>query len=177
MSGQINLQTLLIQTCENLDTDKEAARERDMEKTRERFTQRDVLRHIKKLDSTIKKVDKLRKLRDQISCLISLEGETLSLLNRRTTRMYKQVKKTSTVELKECAICLYEFTEDEKDLSFGSCRHLFHSDCIEEWRKIKETCPYCRGEMANTSTVSAHDFLVFQTLCQFGKEEQVNHTE
>ena len=148
-----------------------------MVKTRERFTQRDVLRHVKKLTSTANKVERLRKLRDQLSCLISLEGETLALLNRRTDRMYEQVKKSSTVELKECAICLYAFTEDEKDLSFGSCGHLFHSDCIEEWRKIKETCPYCRGEMPYTSTVSAHDFLVVQTLSQFGKEEQVNNKE
>ena len=175
MSGQITSQSLLIQTLENLKTEKEAARQKEMEKTRPSYTQRDVLRHVRKLHSTVKKVDKLRKLQEQISSLLCLEGETLAHLNRKTTRMYEEVKKSSTVELTECAICLAAFTDGEKELSLGSCRHLFHTDCLEEWRNIKKTCPCCRGDMTNPSTVSAYDFLLVQTLCQFAKEEQVNH--
>lgn len=41
----------------------------------------------------------------------------------------------------ECSICLSEVASDRSVLP---CGHSFHSECIGEWFKHKESCPNCR---------------------------------
>ncbi|EFP89132.2 uncharacterized protein PGTG_14973 [Puccinia graminis f. sp. tritici CRL 75-36-700-3] len=31
-------------------------------------------------------------------------------------------------------------------MNWPSCDHLFHQDCVGEWRNRNETCPLCRGK-------------------------------
>lgn len=44
----------------------------------------------------------------------------------------------------DCAICLAEFQEREWVKEIPSCRHVFHSDCIDKWLSSHVTCPLCR---------------------------------
>ena len=45
-----------------------------------------------------------------------------------------------------CSICLEEdnLTVSRKPITVFGCGHMFHVDCISEWRKRSLTCPTCR---------------------------------
>lgn len=43
-----------------------------------------------------------------------------------------------------CPICLSEFNPNETLRCIPYCQHFFHTDCIDEWLRIKPTCPLCR---------------------------------
>lgn len=43
-----------------------------------------------------------------------------------------------------CPICLSEFYPKETLRCIPECQHCFHSDCIDEWLRIKGSCPLCR---------------------------------
>jgi hypothetical protein len=45
-------------------------------------------------------------------------------------------------ENKECVICLTNMTTDSMQRTV--CNHTFHSKCLKEWTKRKNTCPCCR---------------------------------
>ena len=49
---------------------------------------------------------------------------------------------------KECAICFVEFEQDAQ-ITPLSCdiKHYFHTECIEQWIKVKNECPLCRAEI------------------------------
>nr|XP_043619204.1 putative RING-H2 finger protein ATL21A [Erigeron canadensis] len=44
-----------------------------------------------------------------------------------------------------CSICLSEYDVKEIVRCIPECRHCFHADCIDEWLKMKGTCPVCRN--------------------------------
>uniref|UniRef100_A0A915EVV6 RING-type domain-containing protein n=1 Tax=Ditylenchus dipsaci TaxID=166011 RepID=A0A915EVV6_9BILA len=46
---------------------------------------------------------------------------------------------------KECIICHQQnILENYKELR---CSHTFHKNCIDEWLRVKPTCPLCRSEV------------------------------
>lgn len=46
--------------------------------------------------------------------------------------------------MSQCAICLNEVRSTRTNIPLR-CGHMFHSNCLEEWRnKGKNTCPVCR---------------------------------
>lgn len=45
-----------------------------------------------------------------------------------------------------CSICISDLTVGE-DVRGLRCRHLFHSECIEEWMRFKSLCPNCNQAM------------------------------
>ncbi|WMV17422.1 hypothetical protein MTR67_010807 [Solanum verrucosum] len=49
-------------------------------------------------------------------------------------------------EESECAICLSEFQVGEKAKEM-SCKHRYHSNCINQWLEIHRSCPVCRYKM------------------------------
>ncbi|KAJ8439519.1 hypothetical protein Cgig2_007036 [Carnegiea gigantea] len=58
---------------------------------------------------------------------------------------YKEI-----VGLKEpfdCAVCLCEFSEQDKLRLLPLCSHAFHIDCIDTWLLSNSTCPLCRGAL------------------------------
>ncbi|XP_074309837.1 RING-H2 finger protein ATL46-like [Silene latifolia] len=58
---------------------------------------------------------------------------------------YKEI-----VGLKEpfdCAVCLCEFSEQDKLRLLPLCSHAFHIDCIDTWLLSNSTCPLCRGSL------------------------------
>jgi ankyrin repeat protein len=46
-----------------------------------------------------------------------------------------------------CPIC----REENSDTFLIPCSHWFHHGCIDTWRKIKNTCPYCRESIISRS--------------------------
>ncbi|KAJ8569821.1 hypothetical protein K7X08_006398 [Anisodus acutangulus] len=57
--------------------------------------------------------------------------------------LYKEI-----VGLKEpfdCAVCLCEFSEEDKLRLLPLCSHAFHISCIDTWLFSNSTCPLCRG--------------------------------
>ncbi|KAF5772569.1 putative transcription factor C2H2 family [Helianthus annuus] len=44
----------------------------------------------------------------------------------------------------ECAICLYEFEDDNVLRLLTKCYHVFHQECIDLWLESHKTCPFCR---------------------------------
>ncbi|GAB4839829.1 hypothetical protein Ancab_020539 [Ancistrocladus abbreviatus] len=47
----------------------------------------------------------------------------------------------------DCAVCLCEFTEQDKLRLLPLCSHAFHIDCIDTWLLSNSTCPLCRGAL------------------------------
>lgn len=45
-----------------------------------------------------------------------------------------------------CAICLSDFEDGEKVKELN-CEHRFHIACIDDWLKIKGSCPLCRENL------------------------------
>ncbi|XP_068642377.1 RING-H2 finger protein ATL46-like [Aristolochia californica] len=59
--------------------------------------------------------------------------------------LYKEI-----VGLKEpfdCAVCLCEFSEEDKLRLLPICSHAFHLHCIDTWLLSNSTCPLCRGTL------------------------------
>ena len=48
-------------------------------------------------------------------------------------------------ENNECVICLTNITADS--MKRTECNHTFHSKCLKEWTKRKNTCPCCRKNL------------------------------
>ena len=48
--------------------------------------------------------------------------------------------------LEECLICMEDFKEGEDYVTPLACdaRHMYHSNCIEEWLKNDNCCPFCK---------------------------------
>ncbi|KAL5552931.1 hypothetical protein UlMin_040332 [Ulmus minor] len=47
----------------------------------------------------------------------------------------------------DCAVCLCEFSEQDKLRLLPLCSHAFHMDCIDTWLLSNSTCPLCRGTL------------------------------
>ncbi|KDP25403.1 hypothetical protein JCGZ_20559 [Jatropha curcas] len=44
-----------------------------------------------------------------------------------------------------CAVCLYEFEDQDEIRQLTNCRHIFHRSCLDRWVGYdQKTCPLCR---------------------------------
>jgi|UniRef100_A0A2N9FWN9 RING-H2 zinc finger protein RHA1 len=44
-----------------------------------------------------------------------------------------------------CAVCLYEFEQNDEIRRLPNCRHIFHRGCLDRWMGYEQkTCPLCR---------------------------------
>lgn len=44
-----------------------------------------------------------------------------------------------------CSICLTDIKNKDEYINNECCNNTFHNKCLEEWYKMKETCPLCRS--------------------------------
>ncbi|KAB1212192.1 RING-H2 finger protein ATL46 [Morella rubra] len=51
----------------------------------------------------------------------------------------------------DCAVCLCEFSEQDKLRLLPTCSHAFHIDCIDTWLLSNSTCPLCRRTLLGSS--------------------------
>ncbi|CAN6828673.1 unnamed protein product, partial [Brassica oleracea] len=47
-----------------------------------------------------------------------------------------------------CAVCLYDFENDDEIRRLTNCRHIFHKGCLDRWIMdySQMTCPLCRTQ-------------------------------
>lgn len=53
------------------------------------------------------------------------------------------IKWNDRISVKKCDICLEDYNSSD-DVEFTECFHVFHSTCIQEWYKVKKSCPTCK---------------------------------
>lgn len=51
-----------------------------------------------------------------------------------------------------CCICLGEYVENEDVRELPCCNHLFHSECVDKWLKLKARCPLCQSRLVGVLT-------------------------
>lgn len=59
--------------------------------------------------------------------------------------LYKEI--VGAKEPFDCAVCLCEFSDDDKLRLLPICGHAFHLNCIDTWLLSNSTCPLCRGAL------------------------------
>ncbi|XVF40772.1 hypothetical protein PTKIN_Ptkin01aG0142500 [Pterospermum kingtungense] len=47
----------------------------------------------------------------------------------------------------ECCICLGVFEDGEKVKVLPSCKHSYHSECVDRWLSAESSCPLCRASL------------------------------
>lgn len=52
----------------------------------------------------------------------------------------------------ECVICQEELLVSE-GIKVLDCGHSFHKECIDKWRSMKNSCPSCRNNIDETSSL------------------------
>ena len=63
------------------------------------------------------------------------------------------------IENTECPIC-YNIIEDN-NLCITNCDHYFCLECLNEWIKINNNCPTCRGEIISYKNNNETNRLIF----------------
>ena len=51
-----------------------------------------------------------------------------------------------------CSICLCDY-EDQEELRRLPCDHYFHKECVDEWLKLKRTCPLCKRDITESISI------------------------
>lgn len=61
----------------------------------------------------------------------------------------------------ECCICLGVFEDGEKVKILPSCRHCYHSECVDRWLRSQSSCPLCRVSLrvVNVDTSNNHQMV------------------
>lgn len=49
------------------------------------------------------------------------------------------------IENDVCIICMSDFCNEDLKMDLPVCEHEYHWYCIEQWLKVKPSCPYCRA--------------------------------
>ncbi|KAK7381829.1 hypothetical protein VNO80_00377 [Phaseolus coccineus] len=89
------------------------------------------INHIRSLPTTVLSFD------DKFSPCMSLESHSI-------TFHYKAAEGTNQTE---CVICLTSFEEEESVRKLHTCKHIFHTFCINKWLGSHSGCPLCRTQI------------------------------
>ncbi|XP_024136779.1 E3 ubiquitin-protein ligase RNF165 [Oryzias melastigma] len=76
-------------------------------------------------------------------------------LSRREIQRFptKKFQSTKTTGNTQCQICFCDYDEGEK-LRMLPCFHDYHVQCIDRWLKDNTTCPICRANLADGSSLA-----------------------
>lgn len=77
---------------------------------------------------------------DKFSVCRSLESHSI-------TFQYKAEEVAEGTNQTECVICLTAFEEEESVRKLHSCKHIFHTSCIDQWLASHSGCPLCRTQI------------------------------
>ena len=53
----------------------------------------------------------------------------------------------TTMKSEQCSICIENFTKDST-VCIIPCNHLFHKECLSEWGKWQQNCPFCKRSIS-----------------------------
>lgn len=56
----------------------------------------------------------------------------------------------------ECVICLTAFQGDESVRKLHTCKHMFHTSCIDKWLGSHSGCPLCRSQIDQVTSPNDH---------------------
>lgn len=74
-----------------------------------------------------------------------LSADTIASL---PSASYKK-QKTQDASCDSCVICRLDY-EDDDTLTVLSCKHSYHSECINNWLRINKVCPICSAEVSTS---------------------------
>ncbi|KAK4267242.1 hypothetical protein QN277_024048 [Acacia crassicarpa] len=72
---------------------------------------------------------------------------TPSLESHSKKFQYRAAEAVQGTDQTECIICLGPFEEEESVRQLHSCRHIFHTICIDTWFTSHSGCPLCRTQI------------------------------
>ncbi|MCI01740.1 E3 ubiquitin-protein ligase RNF12-A-like [Trifolium medium] len=55
----------------------------------------------------------------------------------------------------KCCICQDEYVVGD-EVGRLQCSHKYHVDCIQDWLRLKNWCPICKGSAALSNSSSSH---------------------
>jgi len=68
---------------------------------------------------------------------------TLSQLPSDSNESKQGQSPKSAEDIPSCAVCMENYVNND-ELRCLPCRHEFHTKCVDEWLKLRSTCPLCR---------------------------------
>ncbi|XP_071693821.1 uncharacterized protein [Rutidosis leptorrhynchoides] len=86
--------------------------------------------------------------------LINTVGLDQSVID--SIEVFKYRKKHES-DVKDCAICLGEFQDDETLRILPKCCHVFHVTCIDTWLRSHVNCPVCRAPIVDNNNNNNND--------------------
>mmetsp|Transcript_36724 Transcript_36724/g.96150 ORF Transcript_36724/g.96150 Transcript_36724/m.96150 type:complete len:238 (+) Transcript_36724:244-957(+) len=98
-------------------------------------------------------------LREQANVIARAEAEERAL-QRRNQALVKALlvcapsvmpKTDGGAKKEECSVCL-ELVEDTDPYRRLPCKHMFHTECIDEWLGSHVTCPMCNVPLVDTAS-------------------------
>ncbi|KAF7838351.1 RING-H2 finger protein ATL47 [Senna tora] len=98
-----------------------------------------------------------RGLQRQLHHLFRLHDSGLeqSLIDALPVFYYEDVVVLGSKQPFDCAVCLCEFSEQDKLRLLPMCSHAFHINCIDTWLLSNSTCPLCRATISISSSSSS----------------------
>ncbi|XP_020590742.1 RING-H2 finger protein ATL46-like isoform X2 [Phalaenopsis equestris] len=89
--------------------------------------------------------------------------------------LYKEI--VGAKEPFDCAVCLCEFSDDDKLRLLPICGHAFHLNCIDTWLLSNSTCPLCRGALFIQGLAIENPMFDFDDLREDEENPDENHGE
>ncbi|GAQ91743.1 Zinc finger RING-type domain containing protein [Klebsormidium nitens] len=75
-----------------------------------------------------------------------LPAEAIARLPKSAYKATRRRRSSSSGQ-EQCVICRVEFEDDDVITTLPSCKHHYHSPCIEQWLSINKICPMCLTEV------------------------------
>lgn len=83
--------------------------------------------------------------------------------------IYSFSKTNRTDKKEDCGICL----DDSGELIETGCKHIFHTQCLEQWFTHNENCPKCRKEFTYNEQFMENEFEKFFKLEDYNMIESL----